>query len=172
LGGAWIGLLVAWLIPLVPLFHIAALLQLLTEHTWVRRGAKASRATLAEVTHARFLGEAAPPAGLRGLRWLGAWARWWLRMIAIHGTARLGVVTGDLPNHDWHHRNPRGPWPMAAYERRDDPRHRNGLPEYTECWGLGAALDATFTALALLPRNATLGEPATYEEQKSAMLTM
>ena len=86
-------------------------------------------------------------------------------MVFVHAPQRWFVVPGDLPNHDWHHRNPsaRLQWPNAAYARRDDQQQpAPQWPPYTEHWGLVNWLNKTFDALASLPAQATLGEPSTY----------
>lgn len=172
-SGAWGALLVAWLIPLVPLYQVAGLGQLLTEHNWVNDGKK-GRPTIARLTSARFFGEAAPEPGLVGAAKTRAWLRWTLRMLFVHLPQRLFFVQGDLPNHDLHHRNVKGgDWPNAAYARRDDIVNGSpGWPSYTEVWGIGAALESTFTHLAALPEDAVLGRPETYGSKWDELLGM
>lgn len=166
LSGTWPEFLIAWLIPLVPLLHVSLVMELLTEHTWVRRtDGPDPRAAVAAVTHARFFGEALPSRDLPLLRRALKWVGWWMRMLLVHLPARLFVAPSDLPNHDWHHRYPLAKtWPNAAYARRDDlVAGGRGWPAYTERWGLKAMLSTTFGALNNLPRSATLGEPETYQ---------
>lgn len=171
-AGAWIAaivaallwsrqsaaLAVAWVVPVFPLFHVASLLQLLTEHTWSRGAVPAAtpRDALANLTFGRYVGEAVPPHDPRRTRNIAAWTGWAMRMCTVHAWQRLFVWQGDLPNHDWHHRVARDAegWTVAAYVRDRDPKGIEGWPIYEEVWGLRAALDHTFASLAVLPATA------------------
>ena len=159
--GAW-TLLLAWLVPIFVLLQISLFLQLVTEHTWVRRPDKNVRASIASLTYDRYFGEPLP----RNNAAYG-WTVWWLRFAFIHLPSRMLVAPGDLANHSWHHRHPlaRALWPNAAYARRDDlTSGHQGWPAYTEIWGVRAMFNATFDALGGLPRDATLGQPETYNK--------
>lgn len=165
----WVALATLWLVPAWPLYQMAGLCQLLTEHNWVRVGTghDPARMVIARLTNARFFGEALPEGG-----WL-AMARWACRMLLVHLPQRLIVAQGDLPNHDWHHRRPIGDWPNAAYARRDDLLAGSpGWQAYKELWGFSDAVNETFALLASLPVSAVLGDPMTYEEKSATMLDM
>ena len=104
-----------------------------------------------------------------------AWMAWTARMVLVHLPSRLFVAPGDLPNHDFHHRLPKGDWANSAYARRDDGlanTETGRWPDYTERWGFAAAVGETFGLLASLPADAVLGDPLTYRERAEAMLGM
>jgi hypothetical protein len=116
-GWAWISLLVgsaavlplgAWLLavllPLGPLYHVAAILQFCCEHAWLKStGSVEDRKEYASRCWARFPGAPLPPRGLKGVRKLGAWARWVLRMAFIEVPVRVAVLPNVLQAHDLHH---------------------------------------------------------------------
>lgn len=164
LTDTWFAFAIAWLIPVFPLYHVSALLQLLTKHNWVRQGhgKDNKRVVLSRLTTARYVGESTPTGIHRSLPRMLAWIRWGLRMIFIHAAVRLFVVPGDLPNHHYHHLQARGDWPNAAYASRDYWRNSTGAHYRVEHWGLTNWLNATFKLLAELPPDAKLGEPTTY----------
>ncbi len=161
--------LVLWLVPAWPLYQIAGLLQLLTEHNWVRigDGRDSPRVVLSRLTNARFYGEPLPPAGATWSRHVG----WSLRLLLVHLPQRLFVAQGDLPNHDWHHRVPRGDWANAAYAR-SAALSDSSWPVATELWGNRRTLEQTFQLLAALPASAELGKPLTYGQMRDGILGM
>ena len=136
-GLAWA---VAWGVPLLVLYHASDLLQLLSEHLWLR-----GRGHYLQLTEGRFLGDPWPASGS-----LTARARWWLRLLAVHLPVRLFVLVGDLPQHDLHHRKPRGEWANATFTRRDAARAAAGSRHpYTDRWGtLAQHIDRVFTLWA------------------------
>ncbi|RPI86344.1 MAG: hypothetical protein EHM42_06075 [Planctomycetaceae bacterium] len=161
-SGWWLELLLAYLLPVFVFGNMAALLQLLSEHTYVHlgQGRDSRRLIWSRLTHARFFGEALPAPGASLWRFIG----FWLRMFFWHLPLRIWVVPGDLSNHDWHHVEPGDArWTQAAYARRDAARTaaETGVP-YLEVWGLTNALDLTFRHLAAVPKGADLGEPESY----------
>ncbi|KYF64591.1 hypothetical protein BE11_45505 [Sorangium cellulosum] len=163
--GAWLTWLVAWVFPLTFLYHIAALLQFICEHRWLRVAdpGQPAKVVLARLTAGRFMGEPAPPPGLAGVQRAWAWGRWAARMLLVHLPFRLLVMVGDLPQHDWHHRHIQArDWPNAAYARqRDIEAGHPGWPEpYSEVWGLLPAVDAVFVLLSSLPSLAQPSKPA------------
>lgn len=115
LAAAWIVLLLAggfvaptWIyvaavaVPLLPLYHVSALLQFLTEHAWLVTDDKAgSKEEYAERTWGRFSIEPLPEANSD--RKLREWLRWSVRTLFIQLPARFGVLVGDMPAHDLHH---------------------------------------------------------------------
>ena len=173
-GSIW-QLTFVWLIPAWPLFQMTGLMQLLTEHNWVRIGERSEspKVILGRLTHDRYFGEEFPAnAGVAGTVF------WIARMLLIHFPMKLMVAQADLANHSWHHRVPQGDWANAAYHRRDavlvqvSAGSANGWPEYTECWGFIEAANATFRLLSSLPPNAVLGQPLTYGEISEGILGM
>jgi len=149
--GVWPIVLVAWLIPLVPLFQVSNTLRLCVKHTFpvvgteVRRG----RAYFSSLTNAIFIGEPTPDAQLPLARRTLAWARWTLRMLLVHAPARYLVLTGDTVVHDFHHRYPSSrEWFDYIFARqRDIDAGHQGWPEYHEVWGLVPAISYVFDSL-------------------------
>lgn len=148
--GWWLELLVLWGIPLFPLFQVCNTLRLCVEHTFpaAGTGARTGKDHFAGLTNAIFIGEPAP-TGATGLRGAAAWARWALRMLAVHLPARYLVLTGDTVVHDFHHRHPTSKqWANYLYARRDDAEGgASGWPAYREVWGLRAGIEAMFDSL-------------------------
>ncbi len=150
----------AWLLPIFVLLQASLLLEVVTEHTWVRRDNENARLSIANLTHGRFFGEPLPSRDS-----VVAWAGWWLRLGLIHLPSRMLVAPGDLANHDFHHRHPvaQEQWPNAAYARRDDLlQSHEGWPAYSETWGVFVMFNKTFAGLSQLPCDAKLGHPETY----------
>jgi hypothetical protein len=121
---------------------------------------------LGRLTFGRFVGDPLPSRALPLGQWLWAWGRWLTRLLFLHIPTRMCVLPGDLCQHDWHHRHPRGDWSNAYYERqRDRAAGCPGWPEpYREVWGLGAAIDVVFAGLAsvpLLPESTPLSRDVT-----------
>lgn len=112
-----------------------------------------ARLSRGRLTLGRFVGDATPSRDLPMAQWLRAWGRWSIRLLLLHIPTRLCVLPGDLCQHDWHHRHPRGDWSNAGYERqRDLAVGCPGWPEpYAEVWGLDCAIDLVFQGLASLP---------------------
>ena len=161
--GLWPEFLVAYVIPMTILFTIGAVLQTLSEHTWVHigLGRDPKRLVWSRLTQQPLLRR--DGAGRRH-GWL-AWARWWSRMLLIHALLRIWVVPLDLAEHNWHHARPTDPsWPRAAFAYRDGRGPGSAADgSALEVWGLAEALNLTFEHLALVPPDANLGEPSTYE---------
>lgn len=153
---AWVAFALAWVVPVMGLYHISALLHLIGEHRWlrVRDPRQPHKLVLARLTSGRFMGEPVPPASLPLPSRLAAWGRWILKMGVFHIPARAAVTVGDLPQHDYHHRHPRrNDWANAVYARQQDLEAGcPGWPEpYTEVWGLFNALDEVFELWSTLP---------------------
>ena len=76
---------------------------------------------------------------------------WWARMLTVHLFARVFVLVGDAPAHDFHHRHPGSKkWQNYIYERHKDAVEgcRRYPVNYSECWGLFAAIDQTLVSFA------------------------
>ncbi|MFX1740024.1 hypothetical protein PXJ20_32370 [Paraburkholderia sp. A1RI_3L] len=146
-------LLLAYVVPIVLLNQLSALLDKLGEHAWLTPPdpAHGRRYHHVAASWARFCGYAVPSRSLPFGRRLAAWVRWTAAMLLYHLPVRLMVVVGDLPNHDFHHRQPRTPdWMIAAYARQRDIDHGlPGAPGYVEVWGLAEAIDRMFRALSV-----------------------
>ena len=175
LTGAWLQLLWVLLIPGIWLYQVSGVLQVLTEHSWVRdtSGKISKKEVSARLTIGRFVGSRVPdPSQPRSQRILG-WIRWTLGMIFWHLPVRLFILPGDLPQHDLHHRKQRADWANPAYARRDDAMQPSaGWPAYQEVWGLVAALNQTFDQLGSISESSELGKPLTYQQRDELMLGM
>jgi hypothetical protein len=130
---------VGYFLPVLLLYNVSSFLELICEHVWMRPIASPSaRQRITELIWGRFCGDAVP-AGRGALAWL----RWCARMLFYHLPCRMFVLTGDAPQHDFHHIVPNGwRWTMSAYERQDTiTAHKM---EDREVWGLFAAIDIVF----------------------------
>ena len=152
-GGA--ALLWAFALPIIPLAQLSALLDKLGEHAWLtpRDPLAGRRHYHVAASWARFCGCAVPPPGLSWRQAVPAWAMWCAAMLLHHLPARLLVIVGDLPSHDFHHREPAThDWMVAAYARQgriDEPSIDE--PPYTDVWGMVHAIDRMFRAMSALP---------------------
>ena len=155
LTAGWQAPVLAFVVPVILLAQLSALLDKLGEHAWLtqRHPDRSSRYYHVDATWARFCGTTAPPRWLPLRKKLVAWPRWVVSMSFYHLPARLLVVVGDLPNHDFHHRHPgTRDWMIAAYARqRDVDEALDGAPPYTEVWGLGQAIDRMFQGFSEVP---------------------
>jgi hypothetical protein len=151
----WVFVL-GWLTPLIVPYQISSLLQFSSEHRWLRIDDDPNapaKLLLARLTAGRFMAEPAPTDPWYTFRGLLAWGRWWMRISLLHLPARIFVMVGDLPQHDWHHRHPTQKWTLAAFSRQWDieagcPKWPEG---YTEVWGLNNAINSLFDLWSKLP---------------------
>lgn len=175
LYGLWTELLLVWLIPAILLYQISGVLQVLTEHSWVREPALAGqlREQFARLTVGRFLGAPLPICGLKKRSDAAKWLSW-IASMAGAVAVRLFVLPGDLPSHDLHHSQSKSDWANAPYARRAavEKSKVNNNRVYLEVWGLRAAMEHTFDAIASLPTHAQLGHPLTYAEKQDGYLSM
>ncbi|ETX00914.1 fatty acid desaturase [Candidatus Entotheonella palauensis] len=148
--GSWALWVAAWGIPLLPLYHIAALLQFVSEHRWGRDHPVSTHKHTDHLTFGRFAGDSLPARDLSMRDKMATWSRWTLRLLFLHIPTRLCVLPGDLAQHDWHHRHPGGDWSNAGYERqRDLDAGCPGWHEtYEEIWGLDRAIQTVFDSMA------------------------
>jgi hypothetical protein len=140
-------LLLAFVLPVILFAQLSALLDRLGEHEWLspRNPEYGHRFYTASATSARFCGAPLPARSIPAGAQLVAWIRWTALTLFYHLPARLLVVVGDLPNHDYHHRYPSTPeWTTAAYARQHDIDAGPEGPPYQEVWGMGAAIDRVF----------------------------
>lgn len=139
----------AFVVPVIFFAQLSALLDRLGEHVWLapRDPTIDRRFYTAANTAARFCGSPVPERSAPLGRQTVAWIRWTLATVFYHLPARVLVVVGDLPNHDFHHRYPSTTnWTTAAYARQGDIDEGPEGPDYQEVWGLGAAIDRLFRA--------------------------
>lgn len=133
---------IIWVIPVIILYQISALLQFTCEHSWVYQG----QAQSAErYTFGRFCGESPPPNNSP----VRTWTKWWIRMLLIHLPSRAFVLVEDLPNHDWHHKEPF----VDAIQWRNSGIVREIYIEETgaelsEVWGLYNCIDHVFIEMS------------------------
>jgi fatty acid desaturase len=140
-------LLLAFVLPVIVFAQLSALLDKLGEHEWLRERSATGRFYTTELTSARFCGAPVPTG-----RGAAAWVRWTAATLCVHLPARLLVIVGDLPNHDFHHRYPSTPdWATAAYARQADIDTGPDGPPYREVWGMGTAIDRVFRSLERTP---------------------
>lgn len=118
LSGNTLLWLVIWVLPTNVGFQASALLQYLSEHRWLD-STPSGRTRLARLTFGRFLGDPYPASELSHFRRLLTRLRWWFRLLLLHLPARLAVLVGDLPQHDFHHRR-LGAWENATFDRAAD----------------------------------------------------
>lgn len=169
LTNAWLVLLVAWVIPVFFLYHIAALLQFVCEHYWLahKDPSLPGSIVLARLTPTRFMGEAAPVRDLPLRRALRAWTWWTVRTLCLHTPARLCIVVLDLSQHSFHHLHRKGQaWTNAIYLRQQHVEQ--GYPGCAEpgveIWGLGSAINTAFHHLSVLPPLPAEYKPLTRSE--------
>ncbi len=143
-----LAITVGYLLPITILYQISAFLELICEHVWMRAlDASGPRYRITELSWGRFCGEPVPWNG-PATRWL----RWSALMVLYHAPVRLLVLTGDAPQHDFHHAIPnnRG-WMISAYERH--LAVRDGRMEDIEVWGLFRAIDIVFECISIAASN-------------------
>ena len=140
-------LVLAFVLPVILFAQLSALLDRLGEHEWLspRKPEYGHRFYTAAATSARFCGAPVPAKSMPAGAQLLAWTRWTVVTLTYHLPARLLVVVGDLPNHDYHHRYPStAEWTSAAYARQRDIDAGPEGPPYQEVWGMGRAIDHVF----------------------------
>jgi hypothetical protein len=135
---------IGYLLPVFVLYGISGFLELICEHVWMRPlNAVSPRERAVELIWGRFCGDAVP-VGQNGWMWL----RWATRMLFYHLPCRMFVLTGDAPQHDFHHAVPSNPnWTVSAYERRN--AIAAGQMEDREVWGLFEAIDIVFSNMSV-----------------------
>jgi len=147
---AWFAFAIAWLIPNIVGFQIAALVNFAGEHRWYSEPGKGSDRLrwYLQRTHGRFVGSRLPDRYLSGWQRYLAWLRWWFVLLFWHLPLRLMIIPADMPAHDHHHANVKGDWANAIYDRQ---RALEAGAPYTETWGVFKAIDLFFDELAQLP---------------------
>lgn len=129
----WIFLLVV-VVPLVPLYHVSALLQFVTEHGWLWTDEPPkSMADYASRTWGRFCIEPLPVHGAGGMRAVIQWIKWTGRFVFVQLPWRFAVLVGDLPAHDLHHLHASDKdWRRAIWNRQiriDEGLDKHGMAD-------------------------------------------
>jgi hypothetical protein len=160
--GAWITFAVAYALPVIVMHNMAAFLQTISEHVWVRlgQGRDPKRVIVRRLTYERYFADPLPEVGAG---W-SAWLKWSGRLILIHAPLRYWIVPLDLAYHAVHHADPTGfDWARGPFALQEisEQIEKSGISDQF-VFGLGAAIDLTFAHLELLPRDADLGEPTSY----------
>jgi hypothetical protein len=143
-------LILAFILPVILFAELSELLDKLGEHEWLapRIPEYGHRFYTAANTAARFCGSPVPAQSMPFGPQCKAWVRWVTLTTFYHLPARLLVIAGDLPNHDYHHRYPStSEWTTAAYARQRDIDLGPQGPPYKEVWGMGNAIDRLFRSL-------------------------
>ncbi|MFC3123752.1 fatty acid desaturase [Pseudoroseomonas globiformis] len=154
--GGWAVYLLAWLLPLSILLQVATVFRILCEHRFpeVHLIEARGKAFVCASTVGVFLGAMPPDASARSPRGILAWTGWWAVMLTGALFARVFVMVGDAPCHDFHHRRPATrKWTDYSRARQHDQDAGSpGFPaNYTENWGLIHAVDANLATLSATP---------------------
>jgi fatty acid desaturase len=155
--GWLVPFLLLWVLPVTVLLQLATVGRILCEHRFPEPALIAARGRefVCRATAGVFPGTAPPPEGADTLRGLAAWAAWWLDMLTVQLFARVFVLVGDAPCHDFHHRRPATKaWTSYIHARQKDvDAGCPGYPlNYGENWGLFRAVDENLATLSRTPR--------------------
>ncbi len=160
-AGAWachlLGvLLVAVVLPLSVLLQVATVFRILCEHRFPAQAVieRRGKEFICLATAGVFPGSAPPAAPAGTWRGTAAWALWWADMLTVQLFARVFVLVGDAPAHDFHHRRPATKrWPSYIHARQqDEAAGCPGFPvNYQETWGLFRAVDENLASMARTP---------------------
>lgn len=153
-AGYWFGPMMVihtYIIPVIFLCQIASLLQLLCEHVWVSMEGPC-RTRHIFLTNGRYCGVPLPKNDGRLPWYVVQLAAWGMRIVFVELPARIVVLQGTLPEHDWHHRNPGSrQWYEAPTLRElqiKSDLEQKGHSDYTEIWGSFEILDRVFWSIS------------------------
>lgn len=149
----WTQFITAWLFPLTVLYHISRILRLTAEHRWPTTDINNSRGKIFVClsTIAVFNGEELPSKTENHLYNFFQFLYWSTKMIFVHLFARVFVLVGDTPCHDYHHRRPSSrEWTNYILAREEDKvKGCPGYPmNYDEIWGLFNAINLNLKSLS------------------------
>ncbi|NQZ11147.1 MAG: fatty acid desaturase [Algicola sp.] len=151
-SGLWFEFALGVIVPMFFLYHMVALLEFLSEHSWFKDKGEGTHPRQFHVSHSwgRFCGDPLPQKNLSLVRKLSEWTKWTLRAVFYHLPARLTVVPGDLAAHDYHHRySATFDWTYATYARQADiDNGHEGWPPYSEVWGIVNATRRVFKIIS------------------------
>jgi fatty acid desaturase len=157
LTGTWTELVVVWLFPVVVLLQVGTALRTLCEHRFPEQEVIDARGKtfVCLATAGVFPGAPVPEQPARTPGGLATWAGWWAAMLTVHLFARVFVLVGDAPCHDFHHRRPASRrWTDYIHARQKDAD--SGCPTYPlgyiETWGLFKAIDENLASLSTAAR--------------------
>jgi len=151
--------LLLWVLPVTVLLQLAIVGRVLIEHRFPAAEVIAARgkAFICHATAGVVAGAVPPTARADSVRGVLAWAAWWADMLTLQLLARLVVLVGDAPCHDFHHRRPSSNrWTDYIHARQDDvDAGCPGFPvNYHDQWGLVHAIDDNLATLARTPHEA------------------
>jgi fatty acid desaturase len=154
--GTLVEFLLAWVLPVTVLLQAATVLRILCEHRFPdpQLIAVRDRAFVCHATAGVFPGTFPPQERATSVAGLLRWTAWWAEMLTVHLFARIFVLVGDAPCHDFHHRRPATRrWTDYIHARQEDLEAGSpGFPAgYFETWGLFAAIDQNLGTLAATP---------------------
>jgi fatty acid desaturase len=149
--------LVLWVLPVTVLLQVATVGRILCEHRFPEPALIAARGRefVCRATAGVFPGSMPPALPADTLAGLAAWTAWWLDMLTVQLFARVFVLVGDAPCHDFHHRRPATKnWTDYIHARQEDmDAGCPGFPlNYAETWGLLRAIDENLATLSRTPR--------------------
>jgi fatty acid desaturase len=144
----------AWVLPVTVLLQIATVLRILCEHRFPEPAliALRDREFVCHATAGVFPGSPPPDGHAATLVGMLRWATWWGELLTVHLFARIFVLVGDAPCHDFHHRRPATRrWTDYIHARQEDLEAGSpGFPAgYLETWGLFQAIDQNLETLAV-----------------------
>jgi hypothetical protein len=150
-------LLLLWVLPVTVLLQLATVGRILCEHRFPEPALIAARGKefVCRSTNGVFPGSPPPATSALTPSGLIAWIGWWADMLTVQLFARVFVLVGDAPCHDFHHRRPAsGRWTSYIYARQEDVEAGcPGFPlNYGDSWGLFRAIDENLATLASTPR--------------------
>lgn len=157
--GTLFELSVALVLPVTILLQAATVLRILCEHRFPEADliSTRDRAFVCHATTGVFPGVSPPEMSASTVASVLSWAIWWSKMLTVHLFARIFVLVGDAPCHDFHHRRPATRrWTDYIHARQEDLEAGSpGFPSgYFESWGLFQAIDSNLASLAATARDA------------------
>jgi fatty acid desaturase len=165
---AWAGVLgqflLLWVLPVSVLLQLATVGRVLIEHSFPAPEVIAARGKpfICHATAGVVAGSVPPNARAESVHGFMAWTAWWADMLTVQLLARVVVLVGDAPCHDFHHRRPSSDrWTDYIHARQEDvDAGCPGFPvNYHDQWGLVHAIDENLATLARTPHEAL--RPAT-----------
>jgi fatty acid desaturase len=152
--GTLLYLAIAWVLPVTVLLQVATVLRILCEHRFPEPAliAVRDREFVCHATTGVFPGSMPPKARVTTLAGMLRWTAWWGELLTVHLFARIFVLVGDAPCHDFHHRKPATRrWTDYIHARQEDlDAGSPGFPAgYFEAWGLFQAIDQNLETLAV-----------------------
>jgi len=140
-----------YFLPVILLSQVASLMQLLTEHVWISTD-HSCRDRHHLLTNGRYCGVPLPVHEGSNMQYGVKLAVWSLRIVFVELPARITVLQGSLPEHDWHHRHPGSrQWYNGSTLREleiESDLKKQGQTDYLEAWGSFEILDRVFFSIS------------------------